>query len=75
MVVAVESAWLPCYLQAPTDLVIMYHQFPCTMKSGPAPYAKQIPIRPSRPIYEICPESNENEIPTLPTAVGWEGQV
>jgi hypothetical protein len=25
--------------------------------------------------YEVCPESNENEIPTLPTAVGWEGQV
>jgi hypothetical protein len=27
------------------------------------------------PRYEVCPESNENGIPTLPTAVGGEGQV
>jgi hypothetical protein len=26
-------------------------------------------------LYEVCPESNENGIPTLPTAVGGEAQV
>jgi hypothetical protein len=29
----------------------------------------------SKHTYEVCPESNENGIPMLPTAVGGEGQV